>query len=285
MIKEKAWAKLNLNLHLIPKKLKNDLYPVRFINCQINLFDELSFKSINKNVEIVCDNNNFKKEENLVYRTAILLKKLIKDQNLGAKIYFKKNIPIKAGLAGGGADAAATITGLSKLWQIKLDQNQLDYLAHELGKDVYYCLRGGLCQIEGDESKVISLASKLSKLWLVIITPEEKKPSTAWMYNNLDINNIGKNQSKLEKIKQAIKFGNKKEILENLHNDFEPLAVKCCPKITSIKSDLINNDALDTLLAGSGFSIVGFFDSKNEAVNAFNNLKVKYKNIFYASTK
>ena len=285
MIKEKAWAKLNLNLHLIPKKLKNDLYPVRFINCQINLFDELSFKSINKNVEIVCDNNNFKKEENLVYRTAILLKKLIKDQNLGAKIYFKKNIPIKAGLGGGSADAATTIIGLSKLWKIKLNQSQLNYLADKLGKDVYYCLQGELCQIEGDGSKIIFLDSKLPKFWLVIITPEEKKPSTAWMYNNLDINNIGKNRFKFEKIKEAIISKNKKDIIKNLQNDFESLAVNCCSNIINIKNDLIDNGALNTLLAGSGYSIVGFFDSKNKAVNAYENLKVKYKNIFYASTK
>lgn len=285
MIKEKAWAKLNLNLHLISKKLKNDLYPVKFINCQINLFDELSFKSINKNIEIVCDDNSLKKEENLIYQAAILLKKLVEDQNLGAKIYLKKNIPIKAGLAGGSADAAATIVGLIKLWKIKLNQSQLNYLADKLGKDVYYCLRGGLCQIEGDGSKITPLDFKLPKFWLVIITSGEKKPSTAWMYNNLDINKIGKNQSKLERVKQAIILKNKKDIIKNLHNDFEPLAINYCPKIINIKKDLINNGALNTLLAGSGFSIVGFFDSKNIAVNAFNNLKVKYKNIFYVSTK
>lgn len=285
MIKEKAWAKLNLNLHLIPKKLKNNLYPVRFINCQINLFDELSFKLINKNIEMVCDDNDLKKEENLVYRAAILLKKIIKNQNLGARIYLKKNIPIKTGLSGGSAGAAATIIGLSKLWKIKLNQSQLNYLADKLGKDVYYCLQGGLCQIEGDGSKIIPLSFKLQKLWLVIIIPEEKKPSTAWMYDNLDVNKIGKNQFKLEKIKQAIRLTNKKDILENLYNDFESLAVNCCSKITSIKNDLIDNGALRTLLAGSGFSMVGFFESKNRALIAFKNLKVKYKNIFYVSSK
>jgi len=285
MIKEKAWAKLNLNLHIIPQKLKSSFYPVRFINCQINLSDELSFESINKNIELVCDNKNLKTKDNLAYRTAILLKKLIKNQNLGARIYLKKNIPIKAGLAGGSADAAATITGLSKLWKIKLNQSQINYLAGQLGKDVYYCLQGGLCQVEGDGNRVIPLSIKLSKLWLVIIIPKEKKPSTEWMYNNLNTNKIGRNLFKLEKIKQAILLKNKKDIIKNLHNDFESLAINCCPKITDIKNDLTGNGALNTMLAGSGLSIVGFFDSENKAIKAFKNLKVKYKNIFYASTK
>ena len=278
MIREKAYAKINLNLHLIPKRLNNNFYPVRFINCQINLFDELRFKSIKNKIEGVS-------EDNLIYKAAILLKKLVKDQNLGAKIYLKKNISVKAGLAGGSADAATTIIGLSKLWKIKLNQSQLNYLADKLGKDVYYCLQGELCQIEGDGSKIIFLDSKLPKFWLVIITPEEKKPSTAWMYNNLDINNIGKNRFKFEKIKEAIISKNKKDIIKNLQNDFESLAVNCCSNIINIKNDLIDNGALNTLLAGSGYSIVGFFDSKNKAVNAYENLKVKYKNIFYVSTK
>ena len=161
----------------------------------------------------------------------------------------------------------------------------MNYLADKLGKDVYYCLQGELCQIEGDGSKIIFLDSKLPKFWLVIITPEEKKPSTAWMYNNLDINNIGKNRFKFEKIKEAIISKNKKDIIKNLQNDFESLAVNCCSNIINIKNDLIDNGALNTLLAGSGYSIVGFFDSKNKAVNAYENLKVKYKNIFYVSTK
>jgi len=278
MIREKAYAKINLNLHLIPERLNNNFYPVRFINCQINLFDELRFKSIKNKIEGVS-------EDNLIYKAAILLKKLVKDQSLGAEISLKKNIPIKAGLAGGSADAAATIIGLSKLWKIKLNQNQLNYLADKLGKDVYYCLQGGLSQIEGDGSKIISLDSKLPKFWLVIITPEEKKPSTKWMYDNLDINKIGKNQLKLEKIKQAIILKNKKDIMENLHNDFELLAINYCLKITNIKKDLIDMGALNTLLAGSGYSMAGFFDSKDQAIAAFENLKVKYKNIFYASTK
>jgi 4-diphosphocytidyl-2-C-methyl-D-erythritol kinase len=285
MIKEKAWAKLNINLHIIPQKFKSGLYPIRFINCQIDLFDELSFESINKNIEIVCSDVNLKKEENLAYQAAILLKKIIKDQNLGCKIYLKKNIPIKAGLAGGSVDAAATIIGLSKLWKVILTKSQINYLASQLGKDVYYCLKGGLCQVEDDGSEIVSLNYELPKFWLVIINPEEKKPSTEWMYNNLDINKIGKSQSKLEKIKQAIILKNKKDILENLHNDFESLAINCCSKITSIKNDLIDNGASKTLLAGSGFSMVGFFESKNRATDGFEKLKVKYKNISYVSTK
>ncbi|MDO9027570.1 MAG: 4-(cytidine 5'-diphospho)-2-C-methyl-D-erythritol kinase [Candidatus Roizmanbacteria bacterium] len=278
IIKTRAFAKLNLNLHVSPYELKTGYHLIRSINCQINLFDELLFKPIKKKIEGVA-------EDNLIYRSAILLKKLVRNQDLGAKIYLRKNIPIKAGLAGGSSDAAAAIKGLMKLWQINLDKSKINKLAEELGKDVHYCLQGGLCQIEGDGSQVIPLSPKLPKFWLVIITPEEKKPSTKWMYDNLDSRKIGRHLRYLKMIKEAINLKDKKNILKYLFNDFESLAINSCPKITSIKNDLIYNGASKTLLAGSGFSMVGFFESKNRAFDAFKKLKVKYKNIYYVSTK
>ncbi len=311
MIRTKAFAKLNLNLHVLPYNLKKGYHQIRSINCQIDLFDELLFKPIKKKIEGVAHVPvplsgtvqgsaprgilhgkmpsgvspwSFT-EDNLVYKAAILLKKLVKNQDLGAKIYLRKNIPIKAGLAGGSSDAAAAIKGLMKLWQINLDKSKINKLAEELGKDVHYCLQGGLCQIEGDGSKVVPLSFKLPKFWLVIITPEEKKPSTKWMYDNLDFRKIGRHLRYLKMIKEAINLKNKKNILKYLYNDFESLAINCCSKITSIKNDLIDNGASKTLLAGSGFSMVGFFESENRALVAFKNLKVKYKNIFHVSTK
>ena len=189
MIKEKAYAKLNLNLHIIPQPLKNGLYPVKFINCQINLFDELLFKPIKKKIEGVA-------EDNLVYKAAVLLKKLINGKSLGVRIYLKKNIPIKVGLGGGSSDAAATIIGLAKLWKIKLNQAKLNYLADKLGKDVFYCLKGGVCEVLSDGSVIHDLRLTLPKLFLVIVIPDKEKPSTAWMYQNLDKELIGKNLDK-----------------------------------------------------------------------------------------
>ncbi|PIP14831.1 4-(cytidine 5'-diphospho)-2-C-methyl-D-erythritol kinase [Candidatus Roizmanbacteria bacterium CG22_combo_CG10-13_8_21_14_all_35_9] len=285
MIKLKAYAKLNLNLHIIPRPLKNGLYPVKFINCQLDLHDNLFFERIKNKIQVISDSSQLAKtEDNLIYKAAILLKKNVNNPSLGAKIRLEKNIPVKAGLAGGSSDAAAAIKGLAKLWQVNLDRSKLNKLAKELGKDVHYCLQGGMCQIECDGSKVIPLSFKLPKFWLVIIIPNKKKPSTEWMYNNLDVNKIGKNLSKLEKIKQAIRFKDKKNILENLYNDFESLATNCCLEIISIKNDLKDNGALKTVLAGSGLAMVGFFNEEKKAKATFNNLKVRYKNILWTET-
>jgi 4-diphosphocytidyl-2-C-methyl-D-erythritol kinase len=285
MIKLKAYAKLNLNLHIIPRPLRNGLYPVKFINCQLDLHDDLFFERIKNKIKIISNNSQLPKtEDNLIYKAAVLLKKNINDPSLGAKIRLKKNIPVKAGLAGGSSDAASTLKGLIKLWHIKVTPNILLKIAGQLGKDVFYCLKGGLCEILSDGKVVNNLKTALPKLFLVIIVPDKNKSSTEWMYQNLNKEIIGKNLDKFEKLKKAIILKNNKEIIENLFNDFENLALNEFPLIAKIKDDLVKNGALKTLLAGSGLAVAGFFKEEKKAKITFNNLKIKYKNILWTET-
>ena len=47
-----------------------------------------------------------------------------------------------AGLAGGSSDAAATLLGLNRLWQLRLTDNALARLGAELGSDVPFFFHG-----------------------------------------------------------------------------------------------------------------------------------------------
>lgn len=286
MIKENAWAKLNLNLHLLPNKLTNNLYQVRFINCQLNLHDELFFEKQGNNIELIGnDSRLFPKKENLVFKAAYLFKKIYGHKKLGAIIRLKKNIPIKAGLASGSSDAAATIKGLMKLWSTKLTQRQQFELAKNLGKDVFYCLTGGLCEVSGVGTIIEPLKMKMPEIPLIIIAPDGKKPSTKWMYNQLLKNNIGKHTHYLIPLKKGLRLKNKRQIIDNLFNDFELTAIKYFPVIKKIKNDLVKENAINTLLLGSGLSVAGFFASDNQSKKALTHLKVLYKNILWTKTK
>jgi len=272
MIIEKASAKLNLNLHLLPKKLDNNFYPVRFINCQIDLSDDLSFQKIKNKIVLITDDKELPLGmDNLIYKTAHLFKKLIGNNELGVKINLKKRIPIKAGFGGGSSDAAATIKGLEKLWEKKLNDSQKKYLASKLGKDVFYFLKEGLCQVSDDGSLVNKLAYKIPNLYLIIIIPKIKKPSTGWMYNNLNLKSIGRNLKKINVLEKAIIKQDKEEILSSLFNDFEDTVIKLFPIVKEIKNDMIKAGAINTLLAGSGLSMTGFFTEKIKMSSALKN--------------
>jgi len=285
-MKVKAYAKLNLNLHIFPKRKQDGFFPIKFINCQLSLHDCLIVKKQPHIIEIVCNNDELKDyKDNLVYKAAVLLKKQANNPKLGVKIFLEKNIPVRVGLGGGSSDAAITINTLIKIWKLNLTEKQRSKIIDQLGKDVYYCCQGGVCEVNDSGEMITRIFSQMKKLWLIIIVPQEKKPATAWMYKNLDLDLIGKKKIYFDNLKRAIIKKNKKSIIKNLHNDFESLALLKYPYLKKIKDDLIKQGASNTIMAGAGLSIVGFFLSKKESLTAFRQLKVIYKNILWSHTK
>ncbi len=276
-MKIKAYAKFNLNLNILPIKLTNGLYKVKFINCQINLADELEIK---KNNCLTIQSNLINlplDSKNLVYQVAQLL-------NVSPLIKITKNIPLFGGLGGGSSDAASTMKSLITLYRLPISSLQLKILANHLGKDVCYLIKGGLCQISGDGSLVKKLFYKLPTLFMIIIYPQQTKPSTAFMYQHLNKTKIGQNLNHFNQLNKALKENNKEAIVAHLFNDFENLAFQICPELHLIKKDLLINGARKTILLGSGLGIAGIFFSKKNQNLAFKKLKLKYTKILKSKT-
>ncbi len=270
MIVETAPAKLDLAIHINPKK-QDGLYPVDYLDCQIDICDELSFFPKQSDIEIVCDDPNVPTNEgNFIYQAATLIKKIVGDETLGAKIVLKKRIPVTAGFGGGSSDGVAAVRGLCRLWKIKLNVRQLDLLAKNLGKDFFYSLHGGLGEIESRGKNYVfkKLSAALPKFYLVIIVPNKKKPSTGWIYEHLVVKKVGNNIDKLKLFKKAIVDGDREQFLANLHNDLEESIWQFSPQIDKMKRDLAALGARWSIMAGAGLSVVGFFDTKALALAA-----------------
>ena len=275
----KAPAKLNLSLNVFSQKRDDGFYPVKFLNCQLALADEIEIRP-SKKTKIICSSLKLKKEDNLVYQALRLLPK-----KKEIEINIKKMISVKCGLAGGSSDAAAVLNYLNKEWGLRLSEKQLLEIGVKLGMDVCYCLIGGLCLVEGTGEKVKKLDFSLPKISLIIINPAISKRSTAWAYKNLDLQKIGKNEKKLENLLAGIKRKDIRKIAANLHNDFEYSMSKYFPIIETIKNDLINCGALRAMLCGSGLSVFGIYEDGMVAQKAYNKLKEKWENIFLTETK
>ncbi len=54
--------------------------------------------------------------------------------------HLEKNLPIASGIGGGSADAAATLRGLTRLWNVSLPNATIEAIAIQLGADVPMCL-------------------------------------------------------------------------------------------------------------------------------------------------
>ena len=139
-------AKINLHLEIIGKR-EDGYHELAMIMQNIDLSDYIEFE--NNQIGEIKLNSNSKdlslNDDNLIIKAANHIKEISKDKELGANIFLKKNIPIGAGLAGGSSNAAATLVGLNKLWDLNLDYETILLLAAKLGSDVPFFVDGG-CQ-------------------------------------------------------------------------------------------------------------------------------------------
>ena len=142
----KSPAKINLHLEIIGKR-EDGYHELAMIMQNIDLSDYIEFENNQiGEIKLKCDSKELSlNDDNLIIKAANHIKEISKHKELGANIFLKKNIPIGAGLAGGSSNAAATLVGLNKLWDLDLDYETILLLSAKLGSDVPFFVDGG-CQ-------------------------------------------------------------------------------------------------------------------------------------------
>ncbi len=257
-------AKINLRLEIIGKRA-DGYHDIQTIFQKISLYDEITFTlSPCNDITVTVDDASVPSgKNNIVYKAARLF---MQDQNLsaGVTIDIKKKIPAGAGLGGGSSNAAATLTGLNKLFNCGLKQDYLFRLSQPLGADVPFFLSGyGTARASGT-GEILTPVSLETKLWFLVIFPGFSI-STAWAYNSYS-NNILTKRKKNTIYISSIK--NTDDIVPLLLNDFERVVIPRYPVIETTKNELIKAGAVGSLLSGSGSSVFGIFSSKKESANA-----------------
>ena len=177
----KSPAKINLHLEII-KKRKDEFHELAMIMQNIDLADYLEFEMNNEGlIKLDSDCSNLSLEnDNLIVKSANLLKKISKVK-LGANIFLRKNIPIGAGLAGGSSNAAATIIGLNKLWDLKLDSNAIFSISTNLGSDVPFFVNGG-CQLCFGRGEILEKVNTKFQYGVLLLKNPNVSISTAETY-------------------------------------------------------------------------------------------------------
>lgn len=77
----------------------------------------------------------------------------------------EKRIPVGAGMAGGSADAAATILALNTLWNLDWSIERLQQVAATLGADMPFCLTGGYARGTGFGEQIEQLSENSDACW------------------------------------------------------------------------------------------------------------------------
>ncbi|MCK4912719.1 MAG: 4-(cytidine 5'-diphospho)-2-C-methyl-D-erythritol kinase [Candidatus Omnitrophica bacterium] len=159
-IKVLSPAKINLYLN-IKGKYPNGFHRLESIVERISLSDEISIKTIKAPIVEVSSNiKSLETDDNLIVKAVQLIRKKFKIP-FGFNIFLKKVIPIGAGLGGGSSNAASTLIGLNKLFNLKLRREELYLLGKRLGSDVNFFLsQSQFAFLEGRGEKVTPLAIK-----------------------------------------------------------------------------------------------------------------------------
>jgi len=256
----KSPAKINLFLNILRKR-EDGYHEIATLMQAIDLQDEIVLEKRGKGIAISTDHPDCPTDEsNLAFKAAALL---LEDQKKsdGVSIQISKRIPIAAGLGGGSSNAATTLKGLNRLFELKIPKRRLYQLAAQLGSDVPFFLGSGQALAKGRGEKLEPVVL-FSGYWLVLVYPGFEV-STQWAYQNFKIS--------LTKIKKAFNLKNLEnrkgffKALLGFDNDLEKAVQERYPTIGRIKDILTSSGAIKSSMSGSGPTVYGVFEHKLKA--------------------
>lgn len=274
----KSRAKINLSIDVLGKRQDGyhlvemimqtiDLYDLIEINEKDN--DQITIKSTSDEIPLDCNN--------LVYKAANLIKKTF-NINKGVEIHIKKNIPVAAGMAGGSSNAAAALVGLNKLWNLNLSNQQLEKIGLKLGADVPFCINGGAVLALGIGEELTPIKG-LTKDVCILVCKPDLFVSTKEVYECIDSKDIDKRPNNKFLI-ECLKNEDTRQLAENMFNVLEGVTMDKHPVIQQIKDIMTNNRALGAMMSGSGPTVFGLYENREDAVKCKAILEKQFKQTF-----
>lgn len=273
-MKVKACAKINLCLDVLSRR-SNGYHDVEMVMTNIDIADVLEIRELEeKKISLICNNKDLATDEtNLIYKAIVLLRRETK-RDFGVEVRLEKNIPMEAGMAGGSADAAATLKAVNELFQLGISTDRLLELGAGLGADIPFCIMGGTALAEGIGEKLTKL-KPVPKLKLLIAKPKAGL-STKSVYEKLDIDNMNKTGFKHKDVREMVSIIESDEaddiktlqIAKALNNILEVPSLRLLPLIAEIKQIMNDNNCLGSLMSGSGTAVFGIFDNDSDILGA-----------------
>ncbi|HUD90942.1 4-(cytidine 5'-diphospho)-2-C-methyl-D-erythritol kinase [Sphingobium sp.] len=189
--------------------------------------------------------------DNLVVRAARALQAYLGDQR-GAAIRLTKNLPVASGIGGGSADAAATLRLLARLWDVRIELEELAGLALDLGSDVPACIASVTQLVSGrGEHLARHEVDGLEGLPMLLVNPGVGV-STGSVFAGWDRQDRG-----------GLDAGSIDMLIKEGRNDLERAAIGVAPVIAQVLATMEGADGL--LLArmsGSGATCFALFEDK-----------------------
>lgn len=266
MITKKAHAKLNLSLDVTGKR-ENGYHDIKTLMVMTDLYDEMKFSKSDK-LEILGD-FDFDMKENFIYKAYLALRDYVA-KDLPFKVEIEKNIPMAGGLAGGTSNGAGTFYALNDLYDLKIPRKDLIKLSSSLGADFTYMMTGGTKLASGigeilEEVRPIELDN-------VLVVNPGYGVSTKEVYESIKIE---EKRIDFDEVLQALYDLDIKRLNKVLENKMEDVVFEKHRDLLEIKNKMREFNSA-SLMSGSGATIFGIFENKNDLEDAYRHFKRTY---------
>jgi 4-diphosphocytidyl-2-C-methyl-D-erythritol kinase len=195
-------------------------------------------------------------ESNLAWKAVLALSRHVGREPL-VRVVLRKAIPVAGGMAGGSADAAATLVGLSALWKLDLPRDQLAPLAAELGSDVTFALHGGTALGTGRGEQLVPVLTRHTVHWVLAL--HHRGLSTPTAFAELDRLRAASGSPSMppragavEPVVEALASGDPNQLALLLGNDLQAAAVSLEPTLRRTLRAGVEAGALAGIVSGSG---------------------------------
>lgn len=195
----------------------------------------------------------------------------------GVDITIYKSVPVRAGMAGGSADAAAVLVGMNALYGAGLSMSELCALGTGIGADVPFALMGGTCRVQG-LGDLLKPLPPCPDCWFTIVMPDYgiSTPEAFAAYDRVG-SSVHPDCAAQE---AAIRAGDLAGLCEAAGNALEECSG--AKDTAAIKAALRANGALTALMTGSGAAVFGIFAQESQARAAAEQLKKQYPQVYIA---
>lgn len=270
-----APAKLNLSLDVVGT-LPNGYHDLDMVMQTIDLYERLELRrSQYLNLRMpgsfvpVNDKNTAVKAAIAFFNYTGLL--------AGVDITIHKKVPVRAGMAGGSADAAGVLVGLNELYGARISMSELCAIGAGIGADVPFALMGGTCRVRG-VGDLIKPLPPCPDCWFVVVMPSVgiSTPEAFQRYDQMG----SPVHPDCDKQEAAVRADDLSGVCAAAGN-----ALEHCSGATetpSICALLNENGALTSLMTGSGAAVFGVFEQEEQAKAAADALRGEYKQVYLA---
>lgn len=206
-------------------------------------------------------------DRNLAVKAARLLAQAYgQGRELGASIAISKTIPVTGGMAGGSADAAATLLACSVLWDLDVSPFELDELAAQLGADVPFSLLGGVALGTGRGDRLAPVLSRGTTHWVLALSDGEL--STPAVFRRFDEITPDPQRPRVSpELMNALIGGDAVALAKELTNDLQQAALSMRPQLADIVALGEELGALKGIVSGSGPTIAFLVAGEQQAID------------------